>query len=103
MPDPATASALFAAARRPHLVGVAGAAMRSLASLLLELGGRAAGLEPLVELGGRAAGELGFGGRSVVPLELLASAELLAPGRVVPLLVTSGSGFVRRPVAPGSP
>jgi UDP-N-acetylmuramate--alanine ligase len=38
MPDPARAAALLAGSRRPHLIGVAGAAMRSLAWLLLELG-----------------------------------------------------------------
>lgn len=38
MPDQAPAAELLARSRRPHLIGVAGAAMRSLASLLLALG-----------------------------------------------------------------
>src|SRR5204863_3798188 len=38
MPDPARAAELLARSRRPHLVGVAGAAMRSLAALLTALG-----------------------------------------------------------------
>jgi len=43
MPDPAAARLLFERASRPHLVGVAGAAMRSMASLLLELGREVSG------------------------------------------------------------
>jgi UDP-N-acetylmuramate--alanine ligase len=38
MPDPAWVAELLARSRRPHLVGVAGAAMRSLASLFVAMG-----------------------------------------------------------------
>jgi UDP-N-acetylmuramate--alanine ligase len=59
MPDPPAAAELLGRSRRPHLVGVAGAAMRSLATLLVELGrevsgsdsGSAAGPAELVERG----------------------------------------------------
>src|SRR6476661_7440597 len=43
MPEAATARELLMHARRPHLIGVAGAAMRSMASLLLELGREVSG------------------------------------------------------------
>src|SRR4051812_901082 len=57
MPDAATARELLKHARRPHLVGVAGAAMRSMASLLLELGREVSGSDsgPVVEIAGLAA------------------------------------------------
>jgi UDP-N-acetylmuramate--alanine ligase len=61
MPDPTRAADLLAWSKRPHLVGVAGAAMRSLASLLVELGcevsgsdsGSAADLDALAAQGVR--------------------------------------------------
>jgi UDP-N-acetylmuramate--alanine ligase len=61
MPELVPAAELFARSRRPHLVGIAGAAMRSLAILLLDLGrdvrgsdsGAASGLAALAERGVR--------------------------------------------------
>jgi UDP-N-acetylmuramate--alanine ligase len=57
MPESGTARALLEQARRPHLVGVAGAAMRSLALLLLELGHEVSGSDSasVAELAGLAA------------------------------------------------
>jgi UDP-N-acetylmuramate--alanine ligase len=57
MPEPATVRELLERARRPHLVGVAGAAMRSMASLLLELGREVSGSDSgsVLELAGLSA------------------------------------------------
>src|SRR5215216_6430977 len=57
MHESGTARALLEQARRPHLVGVAGAAMRSLALLLLELGHEVSGSDsgPVADLAGLAA------------------------------------------------
>lgn len=57
MPEAASTREQFERARRPHLVGVAGAAMRSMASLLLELGREVSGSDSgsVTELAGLAA------------------------------------------------
>lgn len=57
MPEPATARELLERTRRPHLVGVAGAAMRSMAALLLELGREVSGSDSgsVTDLAGLAA------------------------------------------------